>query len=163
MGWSKWFVVAGLVLLAVVWGRGRNTDGRYVVPPVSQLVTAEGKAVEAREVQRKNKKGRLLGVWLELDVLTPQGVVTVAVDKQLAGSAFDGLKDTAVTARYNPADQNALYVLAADGRERLSYDKVAAAKRDRADGESEDRSLLKWLASGLIVLGALGWFVGRKR
>ena len=163
MRWSTGLVLAGLVLFGITWGRARNTDERYVVPPLAQLATVEGKAIDGREVQRKTKRGVLLGTWLELDVQAATGVVTVAVDKQLAGSAFAGLKDATVKARYNPADQNALYVLEVDGRERIGYDQVAAAKRQRSDGESEDRRLLKWLAGALVVLGAVGWFLGKKR
>jgi hypothetical protein len=151
-------VIGGLVWLGAEYAENRGRPSRQRVPTEAELSTVSGKATGARLVERKTKKGVLASRFAELDIQSPEGVVTVRVGEPNSERVLSGLGGEAVTVKFDPNDEKAVFSLSTASRQLITYVDTAAYKARLVEANSGGY-LAGWIA---IALGVIGFWVGRK-
>jgi len=152
-------IAGGLVWLGAEYAEDRSRPSRHKVPSEAELSSVSGKALSARIVERKTKKGVLASRFTELDIQGPDGVVTVRVGAPHPDSALNGLGGETVTAKFDPKDEKSVFSLATPSRQVIAYRDTAAYKARVVEGNSGGYAI-GWVA---VALGVFGFWLGRKR
>lgn|GEM_PF-2089416 len=150
--------IGGLVWLGAEYAEDRKRPSRHKVPSEAELSTVTGKALGARVVERKTKKGVLASRYAELDIQTSGGVETVRVGEPNSERALNGLGGETVTARFDPKDEKSVFSLSTASRQVITYRDTAAFKAKLVESNSGGYTL-GWIA---VALGVLGFWFGRK-
>lgn len=150
--------IGGLVWLGAEYAEDRKRPSRHKVPSEAELSTATGKALSARVVERKTKKGVLASRYAELDIQTSAGIETVRVGEPNSERSLDGLGGETVTVRFDPKDEKSVFSLSTPSRQVIAYRDTAAFKAKLVEGNSGGYTI-GWIA---VALGVLGFWFGRK-
>ena len=152
-------LAGGTVWLAAEYYEDKKRPSRLRVPTEAELTTVSGTATAARIVEQKTKKGVLASRQVELDVQSPDRTTTLRLSQASSEKVLAGVGGQAVTAAYDPREQNLVYALTAEGRSVVSYKDTADYKKQVANADSGG----KWMGWVAVLLGLVAFAVGRKR
>lgn len=155
---SSLLVVGGLLWLGAEWQEDRTHARRHQVPAEADLSSVTGKAVAARVVDLKTKKGVLEDHYVELDIEGADGVRTVRIGEPHPDDSVDGVGGEIVTAKFDPADEDRVYSLGSADREVIAY-RVSADYKKRLVASNSGGYTLGWVVLGF---GLVGLWLGRK-
>jgi len=155
---SLLLIGGGLLWLGAEWHEDRTHARRHQVPAEAQLSTITGKAVAARVVDLKTKKGALADHYVELDIEGEAGIRRVRIGEPHPDSAVAGLGDEIVTAKFDPMDEDRVYSLSAGAREVITY-RTSADYKTRLVASNGGGYAIGWI---VVACGVLGLWLGRK-
>lgn len=162
-GLSKTLLVIGILVVVVGVIERQRSARKLAVPPEGALQVVAGKAVAAREITRMTKKSRIpLGKHIELDLDPGAGPVTLRLDSGTEASVLTGMGGLTLEAAFDPTDANALYRLRVGSKELVSYASVAERKKAAAQRQLEDGGQVRLIGGVMILLGAVGWWLGAR-
>ena len=151
-------IIGGLIWLGAEYLENRSRPSRLKLPAEAQLSSVSGKALNARVIERKTKKGVLASRFTELDIQTPTGVTTVRIGAPNSEHVLDGLGGETVTAQFDPLDEKYVFSLSTASHQVIAYRDTAAWKAKLVEANSGGYAA-GWLA---VVLGLFGFWLGRK-
>jgi hypothetical protein len=151
-------IIGGLVWLGAEYAENRSRPSRHKLPSEAELSSVSGKALDARIIERKTKKGVLASRFTELDIQAPEGIVTVRVGEPHSERVLTGLGGEIVTAKFDPMDDKSVFSLSTASRQVIAYRDTATFKAKLVEGNSGGYAA-GWIT---VALGILGFWLGRR-
>jgi hypothetical protein len=149
---SLLLIAGGLVWLGAEVMEDRSNPMRHRVPTAADLKSISGELVGARVVDQKTKKGVLFSHYTELDIKGDDRVTTVRVGEPHRDQDLEGLDSAALTATFDPGDDNRVYSLKTKDREVIGFQKSMDFKTGLVESNSGSYTV-GWIALGLGIAG----------
>ncbi|MET3119586.1 hypothetical protein AAKU64_003827 [Undibacterium sp. GrIS 1.8] len=153
-------LLGGLVWLGDQYFTNRLYPNRTMPPPAeAQLSTVTGKITNINITEQKTKKGVLFSRYIDVDIQSPQGTVTVRIKEPNLGRSLEGFESEIVTAKFDAKDDNMVFSLGTTARQAITYRETADWRAALAES-NKGGYLFGWIAVAL-GMGGCGW--GEKR
>ena len=169
LGFAKYLLAIGLLLLGVAAYATFKADNGGGIPTQAELTRVSGTAAEAREVtvQHKRRRSSSTEMFYELDFKPDGGGdnLKLRVDHDVPVDRIKAALDGKLDVRYEPGDVNLVYAIKTAQVELLSYAEMARLAQVRADKAKASEASAGSIGAGiaLTLLGGAGVAYRRKR
>ena len=169
LGYSIAILLLGVGLLGMAAYSSYKASVGGKIPPETELIVQSGKVTEGREItveRRRHRSGsKTTRKYYELDLQPTNGEpIKLRVDFTVPRHVLEQVIDEDVTVKYDKNDDNTTYVIQSDGKDLVSYAKMAEISQLEADAEKASFTSSGSLAAAIIMilLGGGGLFLRRK-
>lgn len=169
LGYSIAILLLGVGLLGMAAYSSYKASVGGKIPPETELIVQSGKVTEGREItverRRRRSGSKTTRKYYELDLQPTNGEpIKLRVDFTVPRHVLEQVIDEDVTVKYDKNDDNTTYVIQSDGKDLVSYAKMAEISQLEADAEKASFTSSGSLGAAIvmILLGGGGLFLRRK-